>query len=307
MRWVHRTWRAMGSTAEVVVLARDPEALADRAVARVAGLEAAWSRFDRASDLCALNDAAGDWHVVPDALWLAVVAAREAWAVTGGRFDPTVLGPLVALGYDATFTAVAPDGAMPPPARPAPGFGAVALDPDRRAVRLPAGAGLDLGGIGKGLAADLLADELTADAHSVCVSLGGDVAVRGPGPGDDAEWPIPVSGPDGEALGTFPLVDEALVQSTTAIRRWRRGGRCLHHIIDPSTGEPAAAGIVAAVVTGPRASLAEAVAKAAIVAGPDAGVTLVTDAGLDGWLFTEDHRCVTTDAVAADLERCGAR
>src|SRR4029078_51858 len=53
----------------------------------------------------------------------------------------------------------------------------------REAVRLPAGTGFDPGGIGKGLAADIVVDEIRADgADGVCVNPGGDVRVDGPSP-----------------------------------------------------------------------------------------------------------------------------
>lgn len=299
--WVHRRWRAMGCTAELVVRAPEPDAVADAVVALVGACERSWSRFDPGSDLCRLNRAAGRWVVVPERLWLALDAASGAWALTGGRFDPTVLGRLVELGYDRTFPRVPAAGPAVEGAGAVPGWGGVGLDPARRAVRLPAGTGIDLGGIGKGLAVDLAAELLTGRATAGCLSLGGDLAVRGPGPGVDGEWPVPVHVAGGVELGTFPLVDEALVQSTTAIRRWSRGGRALHHILDPRTGRPAATDVATAVVTGPAAAPAEAVAKAAVVAGADAGLALLGSAGLDGWLLAEDGRRWTTAPVAGDL------
>ncbi len=134
--------------------------------------------------------------------------------------------------------------------------------------------------------------------------------MRGPGPGPDVCWPVPVEpAAGGGRLMTFPLVDEALVQSTTRIRRWRRGGRDLHHLVDPATGLPTETGVAAAVVTGPAAGFAEAVAKAAVVAGPAAGIELIARNGLDGWLVLDDGAVRSTPAVEADLEHehAGAR
>lgn len=301
--WAHRRWRAMGSTAELVVCAADCEELADQAVARIVELEACWSRFQPASELSVLNRCSGHWCPVSPLLWQAIETARAAWLLTGGRFDPTVLGRLRALGYDRTFSQVAPDGpaVAPPPADRRASFADVELDAAGQSVRLPAGLELDLGGIGKGLAADLVADELAGDATSVSLSLGGDVAVRGPGPGSDAAWPIPVAAPNGARLGEFPLVDEAIVQSTTELRRWRRGRRTMHHLVDPATGWPADTGVIAAVVTGPQAAFAEALAKAAIIAGARDGLALLEQSGVDGWLFLGHGERVSTVAVSADL------
>jgi thiamine biosynthesis lipoprotein len=293
----------MGSTAEVVVFGPASEQLATWAMAEIERLEACWSRFQAASELCALNRQAGRPVPISVTLWAAIDAAATAWRVTEGRFDPTILAALVSLGYDRTFAAVALDRSGPPHAAAVAGFGQVELDPTSRQVTLPRGVGLDLGGIGKGLAADLVVDELLArGARSVSVSLGGDVRVAGEGPHADGCWLVPVLSPsDDVELGVFPLVDDALVQSTTCIRSWRAGGRVLHHLIDPRTGWPADTGVMAVVVTGPRAAEAEAFAKAALVAGPEAGPALLEGAGLDGWFITADGRVQGTPRVAADL------
>src|SRR2546428_658254 len=64
------------------------------------------------------------------------------------------------------------------------------------AVRLPVGTGFDPGGIGKGLAADSVVDELRADgAAGVCVNIGGDVRVEGDSPSGEA-WTVAVEHPD---------------------------------------------------------------------------------------------------------------
>jgi thiamine biosynthesis lipoprotein len=80
----------------------------------------------------------------------------------------------------------------------------------------------------------------------------------------------------------------------------------LHHLVDPATGWPAETDVVAAVVTGPRAAMAEAVAKAAIIAGADDGLALLERAGLDGWLFLSSGERRSTAAVRDDLELADA-
>src|SRR5204862_328066 len=66
---------------------------------------------------------------------------------------------------------------------------------DGREVRLPAGTGFDPGGIGKGLAADMVvAETMAAGAAGVCVNLGGDLRVTGLDP-TDAAWTVAVEYP----------------------------------------------------------------------------------------------------------------
>jgi thiamine biosynthesis lipoprotein len=94
-------------------------------------------------------------------------------------------------------------------------------------IELDTGVRLDLGGIGKGYAVDRAA-ELLAQAGPCLVNAGGDVAVHG------GSWPVGVDG-----AVTLELSGGALATSGRDRRRWRRAGRELHHLIDPSTGAPA--------------------------------------------------------------------
>jgi thiamine biosynthesis lipoprotein len=299
----------MGSEASILVWGDDADALVAWAVAEVERCEQCWSRFRADSELGVLNRAsAGAARAVSPRLALALRRARDAYALTGGRFDPTVLNALVALGYDRTFSAIGASRRMAPRRAVAvPGFDAVTLlddaDDQLRVVR-PADVTIDLGGIGKGLAADVVVEGLMArGATSVCVSMGGDIRVAGPGPDADATWLVPVHDPrTGATRLQFPLVDEAIAQSTTVLRRWTAGdGATVHHIVDPATGAPADRGLESVVVTAPLAWQADVLAKSALIAGRDAGLALLARTGVDGWLFAADGEVVATVPVA-DIE-----
>ncbi len=308
--WAQRSRPAMGSRAEVLVWGPNPEPLADWAMAEIERLEACWSRFRPASDLCSLNKTAGTGPVpVSPLLWDALVAAQHAHAETGGLFDPTVLASLVASGYDRSFPFPPPRTDCSERAAAAPGFAAVELDAINRTVSLPAGCGLDLGGIGKGLTADRIVDGLVdRGAISVCVSMGGDVRVGGPGPDCDGAWEIRVEDPrDDRDAFVFPLLDEALAQSSTLLRRWRHGSREVHHLIDPRTGESSNSGVECVVVTVREAWRAETLAKAALLAGPADGVAMLERAGADGWLLGRSGVVYSTSVVANVSWRGGRR
>lgn len=301
-RWTDRSVRAMGSTARVI-FGDGPGDLDDWALEQLTLLELTWSRFRPASELNELNAADGRWFPMSPLLAVAVDRAIELHRLTEGIFDPTVHDRLVELGYDRTFREVPAslDQAVAA-GRPTPGLQAVERSGDH--IRLPAGVRLDLGGVGKGLAADLLATGLLArGATAACVSLGGDVRAAGVTPGTG--WAIPVVDPTrpGRTWGTVALRDAAIVTSTTRIRTWERGGRRLHHLIDPRTGDPSAMGVTAAVVTGPEAWLAEGVAKAAIVAGPVAGAALLERTGCGGWIVTDDGRELAVRAPRLEASR----
>ncbi len=282
-------FRAMG-TDVLVVAAGGPTDLDVWAASRVEALEARWSRFRPESELSRLN-AAGGAPVVLSSETLALVSlAVESWRLTGGRFDPTVLPALRAAGYDRDFAAVPRDTADPvPDAVPAPGCAAVHMDPVVGSVQLDPGVALDLGGIGKGFAADLVATELlAAGAAGALVDLGGDLRAAGVPP-EQGGWLVEVDHPlDGQGAGMLAVVDGAIATSTRVRRAWTRAGRVMHHLIDPRTGAPADHGLASVTVVAGETWRAEVLAKAALIAGPVEGARLVVDAGVTGLLVHDD-------------------
>lgn len=298
--WSERRFRAMGTTAHLIVGAAH-EPLLEWAEAEVERLEQCWSRFRPDSELCRLAARPGEWVPVSTDLLAALARARQLWAHTAGAFDPTVLTALEALGYDCTFSAIdhADERPLPRPAA-ARGFGAVELDVDRSAARIASGVRVDLGGLGKGLAADLVAEGLVQrGASSALVGLGGDIRTAGEVP--EGGWRVPVEDPfdDAEVWSEQVLGAEAVVTSTSLIRRWRRGGRPVHHIVDPVDGAPADSGVVAVVARGASAWWAEGLAKAAIVLGEAAAPALLAGTGVRATLFRSDRTAVTFDEEGA--------
>ena len=309
--WHERRFRAMGSHTHLVLWGTPADAA--WAEAEIERLEALWRRFLPASDVARLNRAAGGTPaaVAPETVDL-VEHAVAWWRRTQGRFDPTVLHALEDLGYDAPFAEVrtrtsprpriasAPPGLPPlhvatvgtaPAGLPTPGCAGIVVDRAAGTVGLPAGVGLDLGGIGKGAAADLVVRGLRArGVTSGCVGMGGDVHAVGPGNGPDgAGWAITVEDPMDPTRAWFTHVidDGAIVTSTDRIRRWDRAGHEVHHLIDPRTGLPARTGLAAVVVAAPTCAAAEVLAKAAFVAGPDAGRALLDRFAVDAWFATD--------------------
>lgn len=269
-----RVFRAMGTEIELLVEADDATDALDAAEAEFHRLEAILSRFRDDSELSGLNRS-GATEAGPDLLRVTELslAAREQ---TAGRFDPTVHDAVVAAGYDRTFESLAPDG---PPARAAQCGGAVSIADGT--IQLEYGAHLDFGGIGKGYAADRAA-EVLATAGPCLVNAGGDVAVR------DGTWPIGV--PTGDGSLTLELTRGGLATSGRDRRRWRRGERDLHHLIDPATGASVGGDLLRATVVASDAVAAEVWAKALFLAGCEAASVEADALGLPCVLVSLDGR-----------------
>ena len=147
-------------------------------------------------------------------------------------------------------------------------------------MKLPAGTGFDPGGIGKGLAADLVATELiAAGADGVCINLGGDVRVQGTPPSDGA-WTIAIEHPwSARPLARVGVADGAVCTSTTLRRRWQVDGTDMHHVIDPRTGRPTCSDLSFASVIAGSARAAEVLAKSVLLAGSESAFDLVERTG----------------------------
>ena len=147
---------AMGSVVDIVCIggAANVEQFAR---ARVGDLERVWSRFDPSSELVALNRSGGRGAVpASELLRLAVDSSLHLWRATDGWFDPTTIDVLEWSGYDRSFervrTRIQHRVEGPTPVVPTPA--GVVVDHERGTITVPEGVRLDLGGVGKGLAAD---------------------------------------------------------------------------------------------------------------------------------------------------------
>jgi len=289
-----RLFRAMGSDAHVIVVGGSP-GLVDRAAERIRDLEERWSRFLEDSEISELNRCAGSFLSVSSETLTLVERAIEAWHLSGGAFDPTMLGAIVRAGYDRSFEQLAEAGPSPVRPRSLLGPGAAGIIVDGNRVRLPAGTGLDPGGIGKGLAADLVCAELmSAGAQGACISLGGDVRVTGSGP-DGGAWTIAVEHPWSPVpIAMVGLAEGAVATSTTLLRRWEAGGETRHHIIDPRTGLPSDTDLTLASVVAARAWVAEVLAKAVLLAGAKHPFDIVGGTGAQALAVDDKGTVVTT-------------
>lgn len=299
MQSVQREFRVMACGSHVIVHGGH-EGMLDAAERRLRELEALWSRFLPDSDITRANLAHGLPVVVHEDTLAVVSRALDAWRQTNGRFDITTLPALLEHGY--THSAIDHSRA---PAVPGSRVGLsawVQVDYSQRTLTVPATTAIDLGGIGKGFAADIVAEELMdAGAVGVIVNVGGDLRAMGR-PTDDTSWHLGVEDPNRppDHLAFLRLEDGGVATSGTTVRTWTKpDGATAHHLIDPSTGQPAATAILSATVLAADAATAEAFATAAMMLPAASAVAMLDDVRLAGLVVAADgsvHRSTTMQA-----------
>jgi FAD:protein FMN transferase len=279
----------MGTEMRIVVEGPDAEAAVADARRWLRDADARLSRFRIDSELCALN--ADPRPVVPASALLCAAVGAGRWAAerTGGLVDPTLTAALRAAGYARSLTGVAPaplhaalaaaPARRPARAHPAERWRAIGVEQAAGRVRRPPGLELDTGGTGKGLAADAVVYRLRGCAR-FAVDCGGDLRIGGP----DARahpFAVEVEHPfTGECVHVLEVAGGGVATSGLGSRLWRRAdGTYAHHLLDPSTGEPAWTGLVSVTALAPTALEAETLAKAALLSGPGAARGLLSETG----------------------------
>lgn len=291
------TFHAMGSDVRLLLgprlrrTAPSPLDAADRERAFVLEFARRLSRFVPASELSMLNR--DQRASVPATALLRAAARAGLWSAerSNGLVDPTLVGALENAGY-----AVSRDGAAPASLRAAlrtaPARRSARPDPRSRwreivvddvagTIVRPPGVLLDTGGIGKGLCADAVACRLAGYARFL-IDCGGDIAVGGLGAQlepylIDVEHPL-----TGETIERIRLDRGGVATSGLNVRIWQRSdGTFAHHLLDPSTGEPAWTGLIGVTALGGSALEAETLSKLALLGGPDvARLTLAEHGGM---------------------------
>lgn len=277
---------------------------------RLRDLESLLSRTLPDSQVSRLNDAAGAPQAVDPRVRALLAAAQDYAALTGGAFDATIAPVVSAWGFtEAEFRVPARDelDAL------LSCVGADRIDLQGETAALMPGTQIDLGGIAKGYATDLmraLCDEY--EITSGTVALGGNIYVRGTKEGG-ALWQIGVQDPAGSGLvGIVGLTDAYAVTSGGYQRYFEKDGAVYHHIIDPATGCPADSGLTSVTVIASAApedgadglpgngTMCDALSTALFVMGEEAALEFRRSSGLDFdlVLVTEDGRVVITDGIA---------
>lgn len=153
------------------------------------------------------------------------------------------------------------------------------------------GVRINLGGIAKGYVVERGVEILASRGvqHAI-VTAGGDSRLLGDRRGQP--WGIGIRDPreEGEIAISVPLSDEAISTSGDYERFFDEDGIRYHHILAPSTGEPAE-GVHSATVIGPDAVMTDALSTSVFVLGVDQGLRLIAS--------LPDYESIVIDAEGA--------
>ena len=269
---VSRSDFLMDTLMEQSLSGREAQQASDRIAQTLRELDARLDRYDPDSEIAAVNAAAGREGVAVSADTYALLKrAVELAEQTGGVFDPTI-GPVTALWHDAKEAGVPPQEAEIARCLDLVDYRDIRFDDDAQTVMLAReGMSLDLGGIAKGYASDLVKEICEeADIDAALVSLGGNVYCHGVSAAGKQGHRIGIRDPqaeDGSPLLALTLTDQVLATSAAYERYFEYEGTTYHHIIDPATGFPADSDLLSVTVISPDGTLADCLSTTLYIEG----------------------------------------
>jgi len=285
----------MGSYATITVVG-GRESVVDGAVELLRRCESLWSRFEPSSDISRLNWAEGAQVDVDPLTIILLEKMVEGAELTEGDFDPTMLPDLLRAGYVASIRDPDKRTTLPSSAVAPGNLGGIRTV--GTAVSLPLGTTLDAGGIGNGLAADLLCRSVMENGGwGVMAEIGGDIAVDGRAP-DGVAWRLGVEDPlnTNEHRSVVRLSSGALVTSSQRKRRFvNPAGGQTHHLIDPRTHESAATMVQTVSVIATSGARAEALSKSGFTRSPEKYLAWLPSVGAAGLVITASGEAILSE------------
>lgn len=285
-RVVSLNGETMGTTWTVRYAAEAPlDSVRSAIAAELDGIIAEMSNWEPASDINRFNRAApGTWRSLPPRFFEVLEAALAVARDSDGAFDPALAHIVDRWGFGPSGRqAFAPRTEPPPPAQ----WKEIETDPAARRALQPGGVQLDFSGIAKGYAVDRVAGLLRARGivHHL-VEIGGELHGSGIRP-DGQPWWTDVERPPGCAL---PPVRMALHNAAAATsgdyrRAFTHDGRTYSHAIDPATARPITNGVASVTVIHESAMMADALATALTVMGPERGAAFAAPRGLAAYFI----------------------
>lgn len=260
------------------------------------------------SEIQKINAAAGTSAVqVSKELYDLIALSLQYGDQTNGFFD-IAIGPLVDLWQIGSEGAHVPKQDEITTAMTLTNYKDIELNEKEHSVKLlHKGMVLDLGGIGKGYAAEQIkAYLLEHGLTSALINMGSSSIITVGNKVDGSDWILGIQNPDqsrGNSLGTITLNDEVINTSGVYERFFIQDNVRYHHIFDPRTGYPIQNGLESVTIIGKDAVEAEALTKGIFVMGVEEGLKYIESLdGVEAIFIAEGQKIYATSGLKDRLK-----
>ncbi len=303
---VKRTEMLMGTVISVTLYDSTDETILDKVFDKVKKLEETFSINETGTEVDKINDNAGKEPVKVSDDTIEVVKEGLYYSdLSHGKFDITI-GPLVKLWNIPDATDI-PTQEEIDAVIPLTNYKDVVVDESNKTVFLTKpGMMLDLGGIAKGYAADVISKMLTDEGvKSAIIDLGGNIFAHGEKVSGDS-WKIGIQNPfstRGEIVGAISVKNKSIVTSGIYERYIEVNGVKYHHILNPETGYPYENNIAGITIISDKSTTGDALSTSVFALGIDEGMKFIEGLdNVDAIFVTKDNEIYLTSGIKDNFE-----
>lgn len=289
---------AMNTYMTFTAYGENAQSALDESTELIETAESLWSVTDQASEIHQANHSGGQPVSVSEETAALISFALEMAKQTNGALDPTIYPVLMAWGFTTNSKQV-PSQQQIDTLLEQVDYTKIQLE--GTTLTVPEGMQLDLGAVGKGYTADLVAEVLRKHGiTSALISLGGNIHAIGSKP-DGSDWRIGIRAPwESGNLGILKISDAAVVTSGGYENYFEDdAGNVYWHILNPATGYPADSGVQSMLIVGPEGKRCDALSTALFVMGPEeAEAYWRKNGGFEMLMVTDEHEILLTEGIA---------
>ena len=160
---------------------------------------------------------------------------------------------------------------------------------------------IDLGAVGKGIAADAVQDYLEqTHTKGAIISIGGTVLAYGRKP-DNQSWQVGIRDPRGAqdaVMGLLQIEDGMIVSTSGDYEKYFiQDGIRYHHIMNPATGYPADSGLMSVTVVCSSGLASDGLSTACFVLGYEDSISLLEQYQAEAIFITNEKEVYVTDGL----------
>lgn len=304
-----RAEKLMGKAFQIVVVHQDSskaKLALDRAVAEIKSTEKNISSWTKESETTLINNNAGIKPTkVSDDLFNLIKRSKVYSSISNGAFDISIQ-PLINLWNEFLSQNQLPDSASVKSILQLVDFKKIILDSSKNEIYLSENnMKISFGAVGKGYAAERTKALLkNMGVNSGLVNAGGDICAWG-NQSNGKPWEIAIQHPrdENKLIAWLEIKDQSIVTSGDYEAFKIINGKRYSHILDPKSGYPVNS-LYSTTVIAYNAELADAMATAIFVLGPDKGLQLAEQIkGLEAILFTSNDEILSTSGLDLSWEK----
>jgi thiamine biosynthesis lipoprotein len=296
----------LGTLIHLRVYGGKSEIAIEEAIRIIGEIDNKMSAFKASSDICRINSKAGIEHEkISKETFYVLEEAKKYSQLTEGTFDPTIR-PLVELWNLTGKQGVIPSKEDIEEKLKLVNYNDIILDKEKVSVKLKnQNQKLDLGGIAKGYAADMVRDVLKKyKVKSGLIDLGGNIYVLGNKESGE-KWNIGIQNPfkeRGQYVGILSLSNKSVVTSGNYEKYFISEGKRYHHILDVKTGLPSESEIISATIVSDNSIDGDGLSTGIYILGVEKALKILEAVdGIDGVLITKDKKVYVTSGIKKAL------